>query len=226
LSFYPAHHITTGEGGAVLTSNLKLDRIARSLRDWGRDCWCGYDNPPNGQCGQRFQRPIPGLPDGYDHRYYFTEIGYNLKMTDIQAALGVAQVDKLPDFVAARQRNFRWLYEGLRAYQEFIILPTQHPQADVSWFAFPITVRPGAPFSRQELVGWLVQNKIETRFLFAGDIRQQPAYQNITQRSVGQLPNSKIMLQGSFFVGVYPGLDRARIDYMLQTFERFFRDHS
>jgi CDP-6-deoxy-D-xylo-4-hexulose-3-dehydrase len=226
LSFYPAHHISTGEGGAVLTSDLKLDRIARSLRDWGRDCWCGYDNPPNGQCGQRFQRPIPGLPDGYDHRYYFTEIGYNLKMTDIQAAMGVAQMDKLPDFVAARQRNFCWLYEGLQAYQEFLVLPTQHPQADVSWFAFPITVRPGAPFSRQELVGWLVRNKIETRFLFAGDIRQQPAYQNIAHRAIGELPNSKIMLQGSFFVGVYPGLDRARIDYVLETFDRFFKDLS
>ena len=222
LSCYPAHHITMGEGGAVFSSSPKLAKIARSVRDWGRDCWCGYDNPPSGQCGKRFQWEIPGLPDGYDHRYYYTEIGYNLKLTDVQAAMGVAQMEKLPDFVAARQRNFRWLYAGLETYQEFLILPTWHPKADVSWFAFPITVRPQAPFSRQDLVDWLEQHNVETRFLFAGDIRQQPAYRDIPHRSVGELPDSELLLRASFFVGVYPGLDRARIDYMLDVFNRFF----
>jgi CDP-6-deoxy-D-xylo-4-hexulose-3-dehydrase len=222
LSCYPAHHITMGEGGAVFTQSSKLAKIARSVRDWGRDCWCGYDNPPDGQCGKRFQWQIPGLPDGYDHRYYYTEIGYNLKLTDVQAALGVAQMEKLPGFIAARQRNFDWLYEGLKSYEEHIILPTWHPQADVSWFAFPITVRPKAPFARRDLTAWLERHNIETRFLFAGDIRQQPAYREIPHRTVGELPNSKLVLQGSFFVGVYPGLDRARIDYMLETFRSFF----
>ena len=222
LSCYPAHHITMGEGGAVFTQSTRLARIARSVRDWGRDCWCGYDNPPNGQCGKRFQWKIPGLPDGYDHRYYFTEIGYNLKLTDIQAAMGVAQMEKLPDFIAARQRNFHWLYEGLKPYKEFLILPTWHPKADVSWFAFPITVRPDAPLTRRDLVGWLEQRKIETRFLFAGDIRQQPAYQDMPHRTVGELPNSGLVLRGSFFVGVYPGLDHARIDYIIEAFNDFF----
>ncbi len=222
LSCYPAHHITMGEGGAVFSSSPKLAKIARSVRDWGRDCWCGYDNPPSGQCGKRFQWEIPGLPDGYDHRYYYTEIGYNLKLTDVQAAMGVAQMEKLPDFIAARKRNFHWLYEGLKPYKEFLILPTWHPKADVSWFAFPITVRPQAPFSRRDLVDWLEQHNVETRFLFAGDIRQQPAYRDIPHRSVGELPDSELLLRASFFVGVYPGLDRARIDYMLDVFNRFF----
>ena len=221
LSCYPAHHITMGEGGAVFTNSPKLARIARSVRDWGRDCWCGYDSPPNGQCGRRFQWEIPGVPGGYDHRYYFTEIGYNLKITDIQAAMGVAQMEKLPDFIALRQRNFHWLHEGLRPYQAHLILPTWHPKADVSWFAFPLTVRPGAPFTRRELVTWLEAHKVETRLLFAGDIRQQPAYRDMPHRAVGDLPNSQTVLRGSFFVGVYPGLDRARIDYVLDTFQTF-----
>lgn len=224
LSCYPAHHITMGEGGAVFTQSPRLAKIARSVRDWGRDCWCGYDNPPNGTCSKRFQWEIPGLPDGYDHRYYFTEIGYNLKLTDVQAAMGVAQMEKLPDFIAARKRNFHWLFEGLKAYEEFLILPTWHPQADVSWFAFPITVRAGAPFTRRDLISWLERHNIETRLLFAGDIRQQPAYRDVPHRTVGELLHSEQVLRGSFFVGVYPGLDRARIDYILDTFTGFFAD--
>jgi CDP-6-deoxy-D-xylo-4-hexulose-3-dehydrase len=221
LSCYPAHHITMGEGGAVFTSSPKLAKIARSVRDWGRDCWCGYDNPAEGTCGKRFQWEIPGVPEGYDHRYYFTEIGYNLKLTDIQAAMGVAQMEKLSDFIAARKRNFRWLYQELERYEEFLILPTWHPKADVSWFAFPVTVRPTAPFGRQNLTDWLEAHLIETRMLFAGDIRKQPAFQNMTHRAVGRLPNSELALRGSFFIGVYPGLDRARIDYILEVFEEF-----
>lgn len=224
LSCYPAHHITMGEGGALFTSSPKLAKIARSVRDWGRDCWCGYENPPSGQCGKRFQWEIPGLVDGYDHRYYYTEVGYNLKLTDIQAAMGVAQMEKLPDFIATRKRNFQWLYEGLQPYKEFMILPKWHPKADVSWFAFPITVRPAAPFSRGDLIGWLEKHNIETRLLFAGDIRKQPAYRDIPHRAVGDLPNSEQVLRGTFFVGVYPGLDHARIEYMLETFASFFAD--
>ena len=222
LSCYPAHHITMGEGGAVFTNSPKLAKIARSVRDWGRDCWCGYESPPNGQCGKRFEWEIPGLPEGYDHRYYFSEIGYNLKLTDIQAAMGVAQMDKLPGFIAARQRNFRWLYAGLQPYQDWLILPTWHPKAEVSWFAFPITVRADAPFTRRQLTTWLEEHRIQTRLLFAGDIRQQPAYRDMPHRSVSELPNSQRVLHGSFFVGVYPGLDRPRIDYMLETLHAFF----
>ncbi len=228
LSCYPAHHITMGEGGAVFSQSPKLARIARSVRDWGRDCWCGYDNPPNGQCGRRFQWPIPGLPEGegYDHRYYYTEIGYNLKVTDVQAALGVAQLEKLPDFIAARQRNFDWLYRGLEPYEEFIVLPTWHPQAEVSWFAFPITVRPEAPFTRAELTRWLEAHQVETRYLFAGDIRQHPAYRDMPHRVIGELPNTWQILRGGFFIGVYPGIDRQRVDYMLQVLENFFNDRN
>lgn len=223
LSCYPAHHITMGEGGAAFTQSPKLAKIARAVRDWGRDCWCGYDSPPNGQCGRRFQWEIPGLPGGYDHRYYYTEIGYNLKLTDLQAAMGVAQMEKLPQFIAARQRNFRWLYKGLEPYQSFLVLPRWHAKADVSWFAFPITVRAEAPFRRQDLTQWLEQNKVETRFLFAGDIRQQPAYRDMPHRVVGELSNSKQVLQGSFFIGVYPGLNRVHIDYIVDTIDRFFK---
>jgi CDP-6-deoxy-D-xylo-4-hexulose-3-dehydrase len=222
LSCYPAHHITMGEGGAVFTQSPHLAKIARSIRDWGRDCWCGYDNPPQGTCGKRFEWEIPGLPGGYDHRYYYTEIGYNLKLTDVQAAMGVAQMEKLPSFIAARKRNFRWLYEGLKPYERFLILPTWHEKADVSWFAFPITVRPEAPFTRADLTRWLESKKIETRLLFAGDIRRQPAYVDIPHLVAGELRNSEQVLRGSFFVGVYPGLDRVRIEYMLDMFEGFF----
>ncbi len=221
LSFYAAHHITTGEGGAVLTDEPQLARIAQSVRDWGRDCHCRHDSPPEGACGRRFEWRIPGLDEPYDHRYLYTEIGYNLKMTDVQAAIGVAQLDKLPDFVGARKRNFARLYEGLKPYEEFLILPSWSERADPSWFAFPITVRPGAPFTRRDLVGFLEGRNIETRFLFAGNITRQPGYQHIEHRTVGDLPNSDLVLRATFFVGVYPGLDDARIDYMLDTFADF-----
>jgi len=222
LSFYPAHHITTGEGGAVVTDDPLLARIARSVRDWGRDCWCNHDSPPEGACGRRFEWEIPGLDEPYDHRYLFVEIGYNLKLTDIQAAIGLAQLDKLPDFIAARKRNFARLYEGLKPYEEFLILPTWSERADPSWFAFPITVRPGAPFTRRDLTIWLERRNIETRLLFAGNIVRQPGYRHIEHRTVGDLPNSDLVLRSTFFVGVYPGLDDARIAYILQTFADFF----
>jgi CDP-6-deoxy-D-xylo-4-hexulose-3-dehydrase len=222
LSFYPAHHITTGEGGAVLTDDSQLACIAQSVRDWGRDCWCRYDSPPTGACGRRFEWEIPGLDEPYDHRYLFVEIGYNLKMTDVQAAIGLAQLEKLPDFVAARKRNFARLYEGLEPYEEFLILPVWSERADPSWFAFPITVRPGAPFARRDLTTFLERQNIETRLLFAGNIIRQPGYRHVEHRTVGDLPNSDLVLRSSFFVGVYPGLDDARIAYMLEMFADFF----
>jgi CDP-6-deoxy-D-xylo-4-hexulose-3-dehydrase len=222
FSFYPSHHITTGEGGAVTTDSLRLARIARSLRDWGRDCQCDYDSPPEGVCGRRFEWLMPGLDEPYDHRYLYSEIGYNLKMTDIQAAIGLAQLDKLPDFVAARKRNFQRLYDGLKPYEEFLMLPTWSERADPSWFAFPITVRPGAPFVRRNLISWLEERNIETRLLLAGNLVRQPGYRHIEHRTVGDLPNSDLVLRSTFFVGVYPGLDDIRIAYVLETFADFF----
>jgi len=222
LSFYPAHHITTGEGGAVLTRDPLLARIAHSIRDWGRDCNCNYNSPPEGACNRRFEWHIPGLNEPYDHRYLFVEIGYNLKMTDVQAAIGLAQLDKLPGFVAARKHNFARLYEGLEPYEEFLLRPAWSERADPSWFAFPITVRPGAPFARRQLMDWLEGRNIETRMLFAGNIVRQPGYRHIEHRAVGDLPNSDLVLRSTFFVGVYPGLDDTRIDYMLTAFNDFF----
>jgi CDP-6-deoxy-D-xylo-4-hexulose-3-dehydrase len=222
LSFYPAHHITLGEGGAVVTDRAKLAKIARSVRDWGRACWCTHqDTDPDGACGHRFDFKVPGLPGTYDHKYLFSNLGYNLKPTDVQAALGVAQLQKLPDFIAARKRNFRRLYEGLKPHQEHLILPAWDPRADVSWFAFPLTVRDGAPFERRELLRWLEDRGIEVRLLFAGNLARQPAYRHITCRVVGDLPNADRVMRGTFFVGVYPGLDKPRLSYMLETFAGF-----
>jgi CDP-6-deoxy-D-xylo-4-hexulose-3-dehydrase len=226
FSFYPAHHVTTGEGGAVLTDSAKLARIAQSVRDWGRDCRCAHDSPPDGACGRRFEWQIPGLDEPYDHRYLYSEIGYNLKMTDIQAAIGLVQLDKLPDFVVARKRNFARLYEALKPYDEFLILPVWSERADPAWFAFPVTVRPGAPFTRHDLTDWLEGRNIETRFMFAGNITRQPGYRHIQHRTVGNLPNSDLVMRSSFFVGVYPGLDGVRLAYMLEAFVDFFKQET
>ena len=222
LSFYPAHHITMGEGGAVYTDRPKLAKIARAVRDWGRDCWCGYDNPVNGKCGIRFEREVPGIPGFYDHRYFYSEIGYNLKLTDPQAAMGLAQLKKLPEFINRRKANFAYLYEGLKRYQEYLMLPTWHAKADPSWFALPLLVRPEAPFMRHELTRFLEINRVQTRLIFAGNILRQPAYAEIEHRAVGDLAVSDQIMRGGFFVGVFPGLDQPRLDYMLETFGRFF----
>lgn len=223
LSFYPAHHITLGEGGAVFTRSHSLARIARSVRDWGRDCWCEYENPTDGKCGRRFEREVPGMSGYYDHRYYFTEIGYNLKLTDPQAALGLAQLEKLPDFIAARKRNFRRLYSGLEQWQDYLILPRWHQKSDPSWFAFPITVRQDAPFGRKEIIRYLEDMNIETRMLFAGNVLRQPGFYGIDCRIIGELPVSDHVMQSTFFVGVYPGLGNKQIDYMLETFSSFMQ---
>ena len=223
LSFYPAHHITMGEGGAVYTNRPKLAKIARAVRDRGRDCWCGYDNPINGKCGIRFEHTIPGIPGFYDHRYLYSEIGYNLKLTDPQAAMGLAQLQKLPEFIRKRKENFAYLYEGLKPYSEFLMLPTWHPKADPSWFAMPLLVREEAPFMRHELTRFLENNLVQTRLIFAGNILRQPAYRHIEHRTVSDLSVADQIMRGGFFVGVYPGLDKVRLDYMLDMFDRFFK---
>jgi CDP-6-deoxy-D-xylo-4-hexulose-3-dehydrase len=223
LSFYPAHHMTTGEGGAAYTKSRRLAKIARAVRDWGRDCWCEYDNPINGKCGYRFEREVPGMPGFYDHRYFFTEIGYNLKLTEIHSAIGLAQLDKLPDFIDSRKRNFAFLYQKLKKFEEFLCLPTWYKKADPSWFAFPLFVRETAPFNRHQITSFLEANKVETRNLFAGNLIKQPAYKDINCRVIGDLPVSDQIMRNVFFVGVYPGLNQTKLDYMVNSFEDFFR---
>jgi CDP-6-deoxy-D-xylo-4-hexulose-3-dehydrase len=222
FSFYASHHITTGEGGAVSTREPRLARIVRSLRDWGRDCWCDHDSPPEGACGRRFEWQIPGLDEPYDHRYLYAEIGYNVKMTEVQAAIGLAQLEKLSAFDDARKRAFEQLLAGLQPYEDSLLLPAWSARSDPSWFAFPITVRPKAPFARRDLTAWLEARNIETRLLLAGNLVRQPAYRDIKHRTVGNLPNSDLILRASFFIGVYPGLDEARIAYVLDAFADFF----
>ncbi len=225
-SFYPAHHITMGEGGAVYTNSPRLAKIARTIRDWGRDCWCGYTNPPNGQCGKRFGWEVDGIEGYYDHRYLYTEVGYNLKLTDPQASIGVAQMDKLDQFVSARRHNFQVLYAGLKKLEEFFILPTWSEKADPSWFAFPITLRDGVPFNRNELQRYLEARRIETRLLFAGNLLRQPGYRGILHRVVGNLPVANKVMLDTMFVGVYPGLSSKQTNYMLNIFAEFIAEHS
>ena len=222
VSFYPAHHMTMGEGGCILTDKPMLRSIVESFRDWGRDCWCGPGK--DNTCGKRFTQTSAGtLSCGYDHKYTYSHIGYNLKVTDMQAAVGVAQLEKLPRFIEARRENFRSLYEGLRGLEEFFILPEATPGSDPAWFGFPLAVRPDAPFTRDEVTLHLEQNKIATRLLFAGNLTRQPAYRNIEKRVIGDLPNSDFAMNNVFWIGLYPGLDRTRIDYMLSVFGRLKR---
>jgi CDP-4-dehydro-6-deoxyglucose reductase, E1 len=219
LSFYPAHHITMGEGGAVLTNRPQLKLLIESFRDWGRDCWCepGEDDT----CGLRFDQQLGSLPRGYDHKYIYTHIGYNLKVTDMQAAIGLAQLAKLPEFVAARKRNWQLLHDGLSPFEDVLLLPRATDHSEPSWFGFPITVREGAPFGRNELIQHLEGQRIATRLLFGGNLTRQPAYEGLEFRSVGELPNSDIVMNRSFWIGVYPGLDDEKIAYVVSEFERF-----
>lgn len=221
VSFYPAHHITMGEGGCVLTDQPKLKPLVESFRDWGRDCWCepGKDNT----CGKRFDWQLGGLPAGYDHKYIYSHLGYNLKLSDMQAAVGVAQIKKLPVFIEARKRNWRVLRQGLSDLQEFLILPEPTPGSDPSWFGFPITVRPDAPFTRTELVRHLEDRKIGTRLLFGGNLLQQPAMHGVVHRTVGALPTTDLVMKQTFWVGVYPGLSEAMIAFMIDTIGSFVR---
>lgn len=219
LSFYPAHHITMGEGGAVLTSRPKLKTIVESFRDWGRDCWCAPGKADT--CGKRFGWQLGDLPCGYDHKYIYSHVGYNLKATDMQAAVGVSQLAKLPRFIEARKRNWRRLRHGLAATEEFLILPEPTPHSDPSWFGFAITVRPDAPFTRPALVQFLESRRIGTRLLFGGNLLRQPAYQHIPHRVVGELTHTDTVANGTFWIGVYPGLTDPMVDYMIESVEAF-----
>jgi CDP-6-deoxy-D-xylo-4-hexulose-3-dehydrase len=218
-SFYPAHHITTGEGGMVVTNDDELARIARSIRDWGRDCYCAGGE--NNTCGKRFSQQFGSLPYGYDHKYVYSHLGYNLKATDMQAAIGCAQLERLDGFVAARKHNHARLLAALRPYEDRLLLPVAPPPTDPSWFAFVVTVRDDAGFSRADLTGFLEASRIETRSLFSGNLLRHPAFETIERRVVGELTNTDIVMNRTFFVGVYPGIDDARMDYMIDAFERF-----
>jgi CDP-6-deoxy-D-xylo-4-hexulose-3-dehydrase len=219
LSFYPAHHITMGEGGAVFTDQPKLKRAIESIRDWGRDCYCdpGKDNT----CGIRFDWQLGGLPRGYDHKYTYSHLGYNLKITDMQAAVGLAQMDRLDGFVAARKANFARLRSRLEPLSGQLLLPEATPRSDPSWFGFPITVRAGAPFSRAALVRHLEDRKIGTRLLFAGNLIRQPYFAGRQYRVVGPLTNTDIVMNDTFWIGVYPGLDAGMLDYAADQITAF-----
>ncbi|HEX8501918.1 MAG TPA: lipopolysaccharide biosynthesis protein RfbH [Pyrinomonadaceae bacterium] len=218
VSFYPAHHITMGEGGCVLTDRPRLKKLVESFRDWGRDCWCetGKDNT----CGKRFEWQLGELPCGYDHKYTYSHVGYNLKLTDMQAAVGVAQMRKLPAFIEARRRNFSTLSEGLRDLEDVFILPEATPESEPSWFGFPLAVRPGARVGRDAVVRFLEGRRIGTRLMFAGNLLRQPAYRGVPHRAVGDLANSDFVMNQVFWVGVYPGLSEAMLQYMVEALHK------
>jgi CDP-6-deoxy-D-xylo-4-hexulose-3-dehydrase len=225
-SFYPPHHITMGEGGAVYTNNKLLKKILLSMRDWGRDCWCesGVDNT----CGKRFAWKFNKLPFGYDHKYVYSHFGFNLKITDMQAAIGVAQLDKLPYFVKKRRENWEKLYDGLKDIDEFILVKPQK-YSEVSWFGFFITLRDGVRFSRNEIVKYLEDNGIQTRNLFAGNITKQPAFDTLVEgvdyKIVGNLKNADKVMNDSFWIGVYPGLKDEAINYIIRKIKEFVREN-
>ena len=215
VSFYPAHHITMGEGGCVLTNTPLLRTLVESFRDWGRDCWCepGKENT----CGKRFDWQLGELPHGYDHKYIYSHIGYNLKATDMQAAVGVAQLKKLPRFIEARKKNFAAIREALSGSEEHFILPEPTPHSDPSWFGFPMMVRDDAPFLRRDIVEYLATKKVQSRQLFGGNLIRQPAYKNIRHRVVGELRNSDRVMNQAFWIGVYPGLTTEMIEYAITS---------
>jgi CDP-6-deoxy-D-xylo-4-hexulose-3-dehydrase len=219
LSFYPAHHITLGEGGCVVTDDDTLARIVRSIRDWGRDCYCAGGE--NNTCGKRFGQQFGTLPPGYDHKYVYSHLGYNLKVTDMQAAIGCAQLKKLDRFVAQRRVNFQRLMEMLKPYEDRLILPQALPCSDPAWFGFAITVRDRAGFRRDQLTRFLEANRVETRNLFGGNLLRHPAFESIPHRVVGDLTNTDLITKNTFFVGVYPGIDDRQLDHMSGVFARF-----
>jgi len=221
LSFYPAHHITMGEGGAVFTNKLRLRRLIESMRDWGRDCWCapGKDNT----CGLRFTRTMGDLPYGYDHKYTYGHAGYNLKITDMQAAVGLAQMEHLEGFIADRKRNFDLLTEGLARFEDVLILPKATPNSDPSWFGYTLSVRRDAGFSRDDLVQHLNARNIATRFLFGGNLMRQPYMKDRNIRVVGSLENADFVTEQTLWIGLYPGLSPLHIEYMIDTIGQFLK---
>lgn len=221
VSFYPAHHITMGEGGCVLAHQPKFKRIVESFRDWGRDCWC--DPGAENTCGKRFDWQLGELPAGYDHKYTYSHVGYNLKLTDMQAAIGVAQLDRLAGFVEARRRNHDYLIAALSDLGDTFEFATTHPRAVPSWFGFLLRVRDDAGFERQALIRFLESRKIATRLLFGGNLVRQPAYRDVAKRVIGDLANSDAVMRGSFWVGCYPGLTEPMLDYIATSIHDFVR---
>ncbi len=219
LSFYPAHHITMGEGGAVFMRDPLLKRIAESFRDWGRDCYCppGKDNT----CGKRFDWQLGSLPHGYDHKYIYSHNGYNLKISDMQAACALAQLDRLPGFIATRRRHFEFLKARLQSCAEFLVLPEPTPHSEPSWFGFPLHLRPESGLQRVDLLRFLDEQRIGTRLLFAGNLTRQPYMANQTFRCVGSLPNTDAVMNGTFWIGVHPGLDETKLDFIATQIETF-----
>ena len=219
FSFYPAHHITMGEGGCIATNDDDLARIARSIRDWGRDCYCAGGE--NNTCGKRFNQQFGTLPFGYDHKYVYSHIGYNLKVTDMQAAVGCAQLRKLDHFIARRKENFQKLTQILKHYEDRLILPRATENFDPSWFGYVVTVKDQVGFTRNDLTTFLETNRIETRNLFSGNLLCHPAYQNISHRTSGDLTNTNFIMNNTFFIGVYPGIDDKRLNHIKSVFDRF-----
>ena len=219
LSFYPGHHITMGEGGALLTNDPLLRKIILSLRDWGRECWCepGHDDT----CRSRFDKQFGRLPLGYDHKYVYSHVGYNLKITDMQAAVGVAQLKKLPALIAKRKENFKKLRSFLKKYEKYFILPVATKNSDPSWFGFTLLVKEDAPFTRMDIVRYLDKHKVATRMLFGGNLTKQPAYEHTKYRVVGGLKYTDLVMNNLFWVGVYPGITKEKMHYMLNIFEKF-----
>jgi len=222
VSFYPAHHITMGEGGAVLTNNFLLKKIVASFRDWGRDCWCepGCDDT----CKNRFSWQLGKLPMGYDHKYIYSHIGYNLKVTDMQASVGVAQIDKLPSFIKSRIENFNAIYKFLEKYEKYFVLPISLKNSQPSWFGFPILIKKNPYFTRNDIVNYLEKNKIATRMLFGGNLLRQPAYENIKYRLVGDLKNTDTVMNDLFWIGVYPGIKKDQLKYIEKIFAKFIAE--
>jgi CDP-6-deoxy-D-xylo-4-hexulose-3-dehydrase len=221
LSFYPAHHITMGEGGAVFTNSIKLKRIAESFRDWGRDCYCepGKDNT----CNKRFEWQLGNLPFGYDHKYTYSHMGYNMKITDMQAACGVAQLTKLDNFINLRKRNFKFLYENLKALEEFLLLPEAELNSDPSWFGFPLSLKINKKFNRNNLIKYLNENKIGTRLLFAGNVTKQPYMKGLNFRVSGDLTNTDYVMENTFWIGLYPGLTSQHLEYVVSKLKFYFQ---